>query len=188
MGEINSLCWCERTEIRIPVEWLREGRTGNCDRPDCLPGCEAHDAEDDYYDLPPIKPGARRFNMAKFDPRKYDLRVDCSVGFESTTSLTLVSDPGLCPCGCAQHARSTFVMGHDQRMRGKLIRAGTLHAPVHRISAEGVLLQSLEVLDYAVWFSTVKVDWKVEVGNSIDRILGRTTKPKAEPERVRRAA
>jgi hypothetical protein len=51
-GRIGVLCWCESTEVLVPVEWLREGRTDSCDRSGCAPGCPSRDEDEDedHYD------------------------------------------------------------------------------------------------------------------------------------------
>lgn len=77
--------------------------------------------------------------MPRFTPSKYDPRNDSTVGFKDLAAQTgsvvlntkhrtfLKDDDRLgCPCGCEGEpvgAKATFLMGHDARLRGKLIRA-----------------------------------------------------------------
>lgn len=95
---------------------------------------------------PPSNGRKQEITMGKVNYAKYDPRVDSSEGAEAYWSdpdapegseeaagfypwctLILVADkPGDCPCGCRQAPvgkNRVFRMGHDARLRGKLIRA-----------------------------------------------------------------
>jgi hypothetical protein len=32
---LTSLCWCERTTVQVPRQWVRQGHTASCERPLC---------------------------------------------------------------------------------------------------------------------------------------------------------
>lgn len=70
--------------------------------------------------------------MPRFNPSKYDPRKESSDGFktynEGVTLKVALREDGSegCPCGCGEipeGKKSLFMMGHDARLRGKLIRA-----------------------------------------------------------------
>jgi hypothetical protein len=78
--------------------------------------------------------------MARFAPTKYNPALDSSEGYEKfaersnllvlSTNLRDTGDGGPerigCPCGCGAvpvGKTAVFMMGHDARLRGKLIRA-----------------------------------------------------------------
>lgn len=64
--------------------------------------------------------------MPRFNEKKYDPRDDSSPGVRTEGKLVLVVKEGECACGCGHEPfgkKSTFLMGHDARLRGKLIRA-----------------------------------------------------------------
>jgi hypothetical protein len=175
-ASVSSYCWCGSAEVHIPVEWLRAGKTGTCERADCAPGCELHEPTDedtDYYDPPPIRAGAKKFNMARFDPRRYDVRMDSSAGFEDLSVMILVTEPGLCPCGCGEppkNPKATFLMGHDVRLRGKLIRAAACDLKIQRVTVEGVTVDVVDPIELALSFSTPKLDWQAATVEAVARI------------------
>lgn len=191
--KIIAQCWCGHSEVRIPVGWLRAGQTGSCARLGCEPGCEYHDQ--DLVDPLPTLP-ARKFNMARFDPRSYDVRIDCSVGHEQSGELVLVTEPGLCTCGCADPVTrrgAAFLMGHDQRLRGKLTRAAAAKLDVCLIAPEGRVLQHLDPIEYATRFNTDKQDWTALVEQAVRRIWQRNDMleepvPVVEAEQVSQVA
>lgn len=85
--------------------------------------------------------------MGKFRPLQYHPKQDSSpgttplivkAGLDPNKTIALVQDDGACPCGCLSKPKgkgSTFAMGHDARLRGKLIRAHLMGFKVARIVA-----------------------------------------------------
>lgn len=76
--------------------------------------------------------------MPRFNPNKYDPAKESSPGLKTPGQLTLlvkVDEDGResCPCGCGEFPegkKAKFLMGHDARYRGKLIRAHLTDTPV----------------------------------------------------------
>lgn len=79
--------------------------------------------------------------MPRFNEKTYDPRDDSSKGFEQDGKLVVLHQTGkldgkdqtscLCGCGHFPHGRrSSFMMGHDARFRGALIRAHLTDTPV----------------------------------------------------------
>lgn len=79
--------------------------------------------------------------MPRFNEKTYDPRNDSSEGFEQEGKLVVLHQSGfedgkavascLCGCGHYPHGRkSNFMMGHDARFRGALIRAHLTDTPV----------------------------------------------------------
>lgn len=75
-----------------------------------------------------------RFNILQYRPKDDSTPGVLPKGTDPKTTLILEhTDPANCPCGCNQPPRSkgrTFGMGHDARLRGKLIRAHLSGTPV----------------------------------------------------------
>lgn len=79
--------------------------------------------------------------MPRFNEKTYDPRNDSSEGFEQEGKLVVLHQTStadgkgqtscLCGCGHYPHGRkSQFMMGHDARFRGALIRAHLTDTPV----------------------------------------------------------
>lgn len=75
--------------------------------------------------------------MPKFSRTKYDPRSESTKGHAEDGKLVLVTvdkdGNTLCPCGCEgapTGKKSVFVMGHDARFRGQLIRAACTETTV----------------------------------------------------------
>ena len=79
--------------------------------------------------------------MPRFNEKTYDPRNDSSEGFEQEGKLVVLhqsakidgKEQSSCLCGCGHypHGRnSSFMMGHDARFRGALIRAHLTDTPV----------------------------------------------------------
>lgn len=83
--------------------------------------------------------------MPRFNPNKYDPKKESSKGVslkpnEIALRITLREDesPGcLCGCGDIPGKGSKFMMGHDARLRGRLIRAHLTDHFVRRIYSDG---------------------------------------------------
>lgn len=92
--------------------------------------------------------------MPRFKPEKWKPRNESSPGVWDLDpdSVVLLIDTRLsddsktfvksCPCGCGEYPASektTFCMGHDARLRGKLIRAHLMNTPVREyVTDEGL--------------------------------------------------
>jgi hypothetical protein len=37
VATLTSRCWCDRTDVEIPRQWVRQGITASCERPRCKP-------------------------------------------------------------------------------------------------------------------------------------------------------
>lgn len=73
--------------------------------------------------------------MGRFLERRYNPAQDSSPGYDEpeATVVTLAMKPGDCHCGCGEapaSPKSSFRMGHDARLKGKLIRAHLTDTPV----------------------------------------------------------
>lgn len=80
--------------------------------------------------------------MARFNPNTYNPADDSSEGTWELNlpGVALIQGEGICPCGCTDHPKGTksrFVMGHDARLKGKLIRAHITDTPVHLLDEGG---------------------------------------------------
>lgn len=81
--------------------------------------------------------------MPRFDPDTYDAHDDSSVitldeAARYPHHLVLRVNPGQCLCGCGETpkgSKSLFAMGHDARLKGKLIRAHLTGTPVTVITS-----------------------------------------------------
>lgn len=192
---IESICWCGLRSTMVPVEWVSEGRTNSCSDPDCEPGCPFHDTDEFDLDLeptpvPPVKP--RRYKMNRFTADQFDPLAESSGTSETIraqypTALILNVTPGCCPCGCGERPRgktATFGMGHDIRLRGKLIRAAAAGAKVVRVTKEAdsamVAGDPDDPAAFAAEYSTPKLDWRAAVADAASRIAVRTNKPNPE--------
>lgn len=97
-----------------------------------------------------------RFSETKYDPRNdssvgaelYHCDVDLldndpeadNPGYDPRNTVILVIDKGKCLCGCGEPPvgrDSFFRMGHDARLRGKLIRAYIMGHEVARVGDTG---------------------------------------------------
>jgi len=101
--------------------------------------------------------------MARFNQKKYDPRRDSSPGHKRTKDkLILEVQEGQCACGCTDKpagAKSKFKMGHDARLRGKLIRAHLTGTPVVMIESEArpsPVFTALEVAQRHGWQQYLK--------------------------------
>lgn len=74
-----------------------------------------------------------------------------------------------CPCGCNgwPKGRATFAMGHDARMRGKLIRAHLMGVRV-RHHCDGILMEPVSAMEVAE-----KYDWKEYLDAAVLRREGK---------------
>lgn len=73
--------------------------------------------------------------MGRFNANTYDPRTESSSGVDHEQGVLVLDQRGerTCHCGCLGEvagAKSTFQMGHDARLRGKLIRAHLAGVPV----------------------------------------------------------
>lgn len=86
--------------------------------------------------------------MPRFNPNKYDPASDSTEGEALDGKLVLLTQMGSvdgvtqesCLCGCGHfphNPKSRYMMGHDARLRGKLIRAHLTDTPVLRIRETG---------------------------------------------------
>lgn len=159
---ISVTCWCEATEVMVPVEWVSEGRTASCHRDGCAPGCATCDTTDDWAEpsrTTPIPTQVRSKRMNAFNPSKYDPAADSSAEVSHAVrasyprDLILVLDHNACACGCGQlpaGKRSVFRQGHDARMRGKLIRAAATGVRVVTVDEANGHTQVHDPIQYAV--------------------------------------
>lgn len=87
-------------------------------------------------------------NLAKYDPKaesspgaREHWKLVRGVGHDPEKTLVLIQPTeSSCPCGCLQSPEGTgrtFRMGHDARLKGKLIRAHLTDTPVALIQEKG---------------------------------------------------
>ena len=82
--------------------------------------------------------------MGRFNPLAYRPQDDSTPGLKyegvnRKTTVVLLRDEGCCPCGCNTRPAGknrTFAIGHDARLRGKLIRAHLTGTPVVYITSD----------------------------------------------------
>lgn len=182
---VTATCWCERTEVSIPVQWVSEGRTGSCG-PECGPGCpsRASGATDSFDDLRgEVARTGKKTKMKRFSAERYDPRVDSSLGYANggvrvahPNAVILEVEggtPALCACGCGEPPRgkgATFGMGHDARLRGKLARALAAGCEVVLTDQNShTVTEVLSPEDYASRFSTSKLDWAQSIKESASK-------------------
>lgn len=84
-----------------------------------------------------------RFVKSKYDPKKESSTDALSVKTQKETGAVVLrrKDEDGCPCGCGDASASkktTFLMGHDARLRGKLIRAHLMEVGIVRILGKTV--------------------------------------------------
>lgn len=186
---ISASCWCSKTEVQIPVQWVSEARTGSCGK-GCGPGCPVHsDGTDAFDDLTEVATIGKKKRMAKFDANTYDPRDDSSAGYANggvriahirAVILETVAPEGtqaLCPCGCAEPPKgkkATFGMGHDARLKGKLARAFAGNCEIVLTDASKNVHEVLEPLQFAKRFNSDKHDWPVEIQASADRAASKS--------------
>ena len=189
MKMISARCWCGGEDVKIPVAWVKEGQTASCHRAACVVGCQmVADEEEDQG----VAPG-KRYKMNKYDPAQYKPVNDSTPSPASTDnpdSLVLVTDDRMCPCGCTSVSRgknSRFVMGHDARLRGKLIRAYTAEVPVLLVDDQTQVITETTAIKYAAEWSTDKSDWPAELKRSAAKIKARL-KAKADRKAEREKA
>lgn len=41
---LSSMCWCGRIYVTVPRDFIREGKTYTCGKPNCKPNCEPYDS------------------------------------------------------------------------------------------------------------------------------------------------
>ena len=103
----------------------------------------------------------------------------------------IVGEPAelLCGCGCGEPRgpKTRFRMGHDIRLRGKLMRLGAHGGKVVEVTREPAwqVTQISGVLEYAALFSTPTLDWVVNVQEGIERaVAGRSKARVAAAEKA----
>lgn len=184
---LSAFCWCESTEVLIPVQWVSEAKTGSCG-PDCGPGCPTRASgftEDSFTDPDSeVARTGKKTKMKRFDASKYDPRVDSSYGYARSETRDLhphdlilevhgdLDQPRLCACGCAESPKgknAIFGMGHDARLRGKLARALAGGAQVVLTDANHVTQGIVSPAEYAERFSTDKLDWAASITESASK-------------------
>lgn len=179
-------CWCERTTVHVPVQWVSEARTGSCG-PNCGPGCPSNVTDQEFdntndWDDSLVPQQNRNTKMKQFRADQYDPRPDSSRGYARSDTreqypndlILEVESPStrLCPCGCAETPtgkKATFKMGHDVRLKGKLSRACAAGVQVVLTDEVRTICAVLDPVEYAKRFSTDKADWAQIVTDSAAR-------------------
>jgi hypothetical protein len=102
--------------------------------------------------------------VPRFVPEHWKPKDDSSEGYATLDPDAVVLNVGIrqgspgCPCGCGDFPMSdtaTFAMGHDARLRGKLIRAHLMGVPI-RYHIGGILGDPIEasaLADQYYWTS-----------------------------------
>lgn len=126
--------------------------------------------------------------MSKYNPKTYSPRQDESnevpaaiVAADPQNLHLIVSDndePNICACGCGETRgpKTLFAMGHDIRLRGKLMRIGASGGKVTLVGRNpwcliGDPVIQVDPVDFAKQFSTEKLDWAQNVREGIARAL-----------------
>lgn len=172
---LTAACWCQRSEVEIPVSMLLEGRTESCSHPGCGPGCEMVGDTDDPYDDAPYE--KKVWKMHKFSPARYDTRDDSTEGLpHRPDAVSLLVGDGFCACGCGDAPagkKAKFCMGHDARLKGKLTRAHSAKVQIALVQETTGVAHVIDPLEYADQFSTSKVDWRQLVLDAAGKIQER---------------
>lgn len=143
----------------------------------------------------------RRAKMNHFKPANYTPRTDESAIIPAAMTaanpgdlhLLASADPNrpMCGCGCGETPKgkkAQFAMGHDIRLRGKLMRVGAAGGRVRTVWALGDVLSLDEAVvspvDFAATFSTERMDWRANVSEGIARIQARVDGIKATSRAV----
>jgi hypothetical protein len=99
--------------------------------------------------------------MGRFNPSNYDPRTESTEGHEVEGRLVVVvptSDS--CRCGCLAEVagkKSLFRMGHDARLRGRLMRA---HLAGVRVTYKGFnVSEDLTAMEFAGQFDSPNYSW-----------------------------
>lgn len=117
--------------------------------------------------------------MGRFNPDKYDVLVDSSpdseklrVSPELVGALILTHTAGGCECGCGRQVKSKhsqFAMGHDIRLRGKLIRAQLSGVRVARVDQDQNTIEIYPPLLLAEKYNTASFNWAEAVRSSASK-------------------
>lgn len=103
--------------------------------------------------------------MARLD-KGYNPANDSSAGLETPGRVVLWMAEGRCNCGCGVYPsslNSKFLMGHDARLRGILIRAAIAEVPVVIVTEAG-----REEYDAAVVASAFQ--WVTQLDRALARV------------------
>lgn len=82
--------------------------------------------------------------MPRFNPNKWKPTDDSTPGLRTIDPQRVVlhTPSGACPCGCGippLGTKATFGMGHDARLRGKLIRAHLMGVEIREIDCKSIV-------------------------------------------------
>lgn len=130
--------------------------------------------------------------MGKFSAARYRPEDDSSPGTVAWRKSNRWEPPGIpgvildyrpkppvehlktCACGClapVENRKTKFKMGHDQRLKGILIRAHLTRTPVTVMygSQESWKVHTYSALEHAVQFTTDKADWEALIRDAEDK-------------------
>lgn len=175
---LGCLCWCGRTEVQVPREYIRQGRTESCYRGPkrCAENGKVYvpKAHLDAFEAPTVKPKPKAKSkpksktsnaMHEFVPETYDPASDSSPSEPVRKGfLVLRIDPKMCHCGCEKftsRSPARFAVGHDMRLRGKLIRAHVCGVPVVIVSK--LPDRTYTAIEFAESLTIGTFDWKLAV-------------------------
>lgn len=108
--------------------------------------------------------------MPRFNPNKWTTADDTSPGWKTfdpprvVLQLAFQGDRMSCPCGCGEFPegeKATFKMGHDARLRGKLIRAHLMNRQI-RFVQRGTSGEGPELVQNAVDVAE-KYGWEKDI-------------------------
>lgn len=185
-------CWCEATEVVIPVEFIDEGRTVPCDLPDCEPGCPSRAYDAFELEYPEETEATEPTNRKRIIVIDYDPAEDSSPGTAHLRpgydGLLLIEHPNQCGCGCTgtRRAKSQFLPGHDAKLKGKLQRAMAAEIPVHLIGSDHSVRRTTPEALAEHYGQLSGKDWLGIVAKGADRIRRRSATPVAAEKRLAR--
>lgn len=120
---------------------------------------------------PPSSNASERSGEAT--PPSQTVRPDAPNGLASEAKTVVDLRPGFCRCGCGNHTPKHFVPGHNQRLRGELVRSYQWARRVVVLQAIGEpqLVAAPEAADLLgpEWLAWVAPD--VEVTRSVDSAI-----------------
>lgn len=162
---VSCTCWCERSEVMIPIEFLSEGRTLPCSWNGCAPGCPST-GTDDVVDEPDEAPVAARTGWQPWQDSHFTWQTGPHRE-QYPNHVILAYRDELCFCGCGEtrkNPKGYFLQGHDERLKGKLVRAVKGRAEILLVEpVTGWVLESVDPLNYGERFTTAKMDWRAKL-------------------------
>lgn len=139
-----------------------------------------------------------KLNLANYRPKDdSSTNTDQYRKGDRKDNVLLVIDEGDCLCGCHQKpvgAKAEFRMGHDARLRGKLIRAHCTGTDVTTLPSDGSIfcdrtaMEMAETLNWGKYLTVAKEREELRDSERVERanrqVLARATGPRVGDRQV----